>query len=191
MSSYKFPLLHQVSVTYRDKVAFVCDYMLMHMRWKSVVHCYQVMVAMLVNFPLLEFLQGNRGSTIICAKRTLSTVSFGRLSTTVYICLFLSLLFTFTAVWLNRFSFFQGLSDEAANVVYQMKRATSVGQKEEKAAMLESWAESGLNVRTVVINMTNSRGISNGIFYVILVSSWQSLLTSVTKLWSLQATVFI
>ncbi|XP_053485168.1 circularly permutated Ras protein 1 [Ictalurus furcatus] len=31
-----------------------------------------------------------------------------------------------------------GLSDEAAKVVYQMKRVTSVGQREEKAAILES-----------------------------------------------------
>ncbi|GAA6101761.1 circularly permutated Ras protein 1 isoform X2 [Tachysurus ichikawai] len=32
----------------------------------------------------------------------------------------------------------KGLSDEAAEVVYQMKRVTSVGQREEKAAILES-----------------------------------------------------
>lgn len=49
-----------------------------------------------------------------------------------YYCLYLS--FTLTAVWLSGFSFLQGLSDEAAEVVYQMKRVTSVGQREEKAA---------------------------------------------------------
>ena len=39
--------------------------------------------------------------------------------------------------------FFQGLSDEAAKVVYQMKRAKSVGEKGRKAAMLNSGEETG------------------------------------------------
>lgn len=71
-----------------------------------------------------------------------------------YYCLYL--FFSFSVFHTHCcFSFFQGMSDEAAKVVYQMKRATSVGQREAKAAVLESWAWRWPYCQTGVTNMTN------------------------------------